>query len=86
MASTGYALAPYIDSKEIPTTYPLMAPDDLTQRQRAKWIVRTGWNGQPAESPAWGVCLPDLKHRKVTVIALDYRLRMGIYGRFPEDL
>jgi branched-chain amino acid transport system substrate-binding protein len=32
MASTGYALAPYIDSKEIPMTYPIMAPDDLTQR------------------------------------------------------
>ena len=44
MASTGYALMPYIDSKEIPMTYPIMAPDDLTQRQRAKWIVRTGWN------------------------------------------
>ena len=26
MASTAYALAPYIDSKEIPMTYPLMAP------------------------------------------------------------
>ena len=50
MASTGYALAPYIDSKEIPMTYPIMAPDDLTQRKRAKWIVRTGWNAQQAQA------------------------------------
>ena len=36
MASTGYALQPYVDGKKIPTLYPVMAPDDITQRKRAK--------------------------------------------------
>ena len=42
MASTAYALAPYIDSKEIPMTYPIMSADDITQRKIPKWVVRTG--------------------------------------------
>ena len=44
LASTGYALHPYVDSQKIPTTYPVMSSDDLTQRKPAKWVVRTGWN------------------------------------------
>src|SRR5512139_98343 len=51
MASTGYALPPYIDGKEIPMTYPIMAPEDITQRQRPKWIVRTGWNSSQPNHP-----------------------------------
>jgi branched-chain amino acid transport system substrate-binding protein len=31
MASMAYALAPYIDSKEIPMTYPIMSADDITR-------------------------------------------------------
>ena len=45
LSSTGYALAPYIDSMQIPMVYPVVSADDLTQRRRSKWIVRTGWSG-----------------------------------------
>lgn len=72
LASTGYALAPYIDSKEIPMTYPIMAPDDLTQRQRAKWIVRTGWNSSQPNHALGDYAFHTLKHRKVSIMALDY--------------
>ena len=44
LASTGYALHPFADAAKIPTTYPVMSSDDLTQRKPAKWVVRTGWN------------------------------------------
>jgi len=36
MASTGYALMPYVDAKKIPAMYVIMASDDLTQRKRGK--------------------------------------------------
>jgi len=88
MASTGYALAPYIDSKEIPMTYPLMAPDDLTQRQRAKWIVRTGWNSSQPNHALGEYAYQVLKHRKVTVVALDYAFgwecSAGFHRTFEE--
>ena len=41
MASTGYALMPYVDQKKIPAIYCIMASDDLTQRERGKWTSGT---------------------------------------------
>ncbi len=38
MASTGYALKPYVDRKKIPAVYAVMASDDLTQREQGKWM------------------------------------------------
>jgi branched-chain amino acid transport system substrate-binding protein len=84
MASTGYALMPYIDSKEIPMTYPIMAPDDLTQRQRAKWIVRTGWNSSQPNHPFGEYAYHSLKLRKIAVIALDYAFGWENVGGFQK--
>ena len=84
MASTGYALAPYIDSKEIPMTYPIMAPDDLTQRQRAKWIVRTGWNSSQPNHPLGEYTYKTLKHKKATIMGLDYAFGWESAGGFQK--
>jgi branched-chain amino acid transport system substrate-binding protein len=84
MASSGYALAPYIDSKEIPMTYPVMAPDDLTQRQRAKWIVRTGWNGSQPSHPLGEYAFKTLKFKKVSTIGLDYAFGWEVIGGFQR--
>jgi branched-chain amino acid transport system substrate-binding protein len=84
MASTGYALAPYIDSKEIPMTYPIMAPDDLTQRQIPKWIVRTGWNSSQPNHPLGEYAYQVLKLRKVVIVALDYAFGWENAGGFQK--
>ncbi len=84
MASTGYALAPYIDSKDIPMTYPVMAPDDLTQRQRAKCIVRTGWNSSQPNHALGEYAYQTLKHRKVAIIGLDYAFGWECAGGFQK--
>ena len=84
MASTGYALAPYIDSKEIPMTYPVMAPEDLTQRQRPKWIVRTGWNASQPNHPMGEYAYQTLKLRKVAVMSLDYAFGWECVGGFQK--
>lgn len=84
MASTGYALAPYIDSKEIPMTYPIMAPDDLTQRKRAKWIVRTGWNASQPSHPFGEYAYHVLKFRKISLMGLDYAFGWECAGGFQK--
>jgi branched-chain amino acid transport system substrate-binding protein len=84
MASTGYALMPYIDSKEIPTTYPIMAPDDLTQRKRAKWIVRTGWNSSHSNHPLGEYAYQVLKMRKVVIVGLDFAFGWECAGGFQK--
>jgi len=84
LASTGYALAPYIDSKEIPMTYPIMAPDDLTQRQRAKWIVRTGWNSSQPNHALGEYTYKTLKYKKAVIMGLDYAFGWESAGGFQK--
>jgi branched-chain amino acid transport system substrate-binding protein len=72
MASTAYALAPYIDSKEVPMTYPIMSADDITQRKIPKWIVRTGWSSSQPHQPFGEYAYKVLKFRKVSLIAYDF--------------
>src|SRR5881397_470646 len=51
LAATGYAIAPYLEQNKIPTIYPVMAPDDITQRKPVRWIVRTALTGsQPTHA------------------------------------
>ena len=72
MASTAYAIAPYIDSKEIPMTYPIMSADDITQRRIPKWIVRTGWSSSQPHQPFGEYAYNVLKFKKVSIVAYDF--------------
>ena len=84
MASTGYALQPYVDSKKIPTNYPVMAPDDLTQRKRAQWIVRTGWTSSQPSHPFGEYAYKELGYRKVATIGYDYAFGWEVIGGFQK--
>ena len=84
LASTGYTLAPYIDSKEIPMTYPIMAPDDLTQRRRAKWIIRTGWNSSQPSHPFGEYAYQVLNFRRVVILGEDFAFGWESSGGFQR--
>jgi len=67
-----YALLPYIDARKIPTLSPTVAAEDLTQRRRSAWVVRTGWSaGQPAQ-PFGRWVRETLKYKKMATIAQDF--------------
>jgi branched-chain amino acid transport system substrate-binding protein len=84
MASTAYALAPYIDSKEIPMTYPIMSADDITQRKIPKWIIRTGWASCQPHQVFGEYAYNALKYRKVAVIAYDFAFGWECVGGFHK--
>lgn len=84
LASSGYALAPYIDSVKIPMVYPVVSADDLTQRRRSKWIVRTGWTSSQPNHPFGEYAYHTLKMRKVATIALDYAFGWESVGGFQR--
>jgi len=84
MASTAYALAPYIDSKEIPMTYPIMSADDITQRKIPKWIVRTGWSSSQPHQPFGEYAYNVLKFKKIAVVAYDFAFGWECVGGFHE--
>jgi branched-chain amino acid transport system substrate-binding protein len=84
LAPTGYALHPFVESARIPTTFPLIASDDLTQRKAAKWIVRTGATAsQPMHAFAdWTV--KSTKHRRVVALSLDHAYSWEALGGFQR--
>ena len=84
MASTAYALAPYVDSKGIPMTYPIMSADDITQRKIPKWIVRTGWSSSQPHQPFGDYAYKTLKFRKVSLIAYDFAFGWECVGGFHK--
>ena len=84
LASTGYALQPYVDKKKIPTNYPVMAPDDLTQRKLAKWIIRTGWTSSQPSHPFGEYAYKVLGYRKIVTIGFDYAFGWEVIGGFQN--
>src|SRR5213083_166251 len=72
LANVGYALQPYVDGQRIPTTFPVIAADDITQRKPAKWIVRTGWTTSQPMHPFAEWVIKNTKYRKVAFIGMDY--------------
>jgi branched-chain amino acid transport system substrate-binding protein len=84
LSSTGYALAPYIDTMRIPMLYPVVSADDLTQRRRSKWIVRTGYTGSQPNHAFGEYAYHTLKLRKVATIALDYAFGWESVGGFER--
>ena len=50
-AAVGYAIAPFVTEKKFPTLFPIVSSEDITQRKRSQYIVRTGWtSAQPSGS------------------------------------
>jgi branched-chain amino acid transport system substrate-binding protein len=67
-----YAVLPYIEARKLPTLSPTVAAEDLTQRRRSAYVVRTGWSaGQPAH-PFGRWVYETLKYRKIAIVAQDF--------------
>jgi branched-chain amino acid transport system substrate-binding protein len=84
LSSTGYALAPYIDAAGVPMLYPVVSADDLTQRKRSQWIVRTGWTASQPNHAFGEYAYRTLGLRKVATIALDYAFGWESVGGFER--
>ncbi len=84
MASTGYALMPYVDAKKIPALYVIMASDDLTQRKPGKYMVRTGWSSSQPSHPFGVYAAKELGLRKVVTIGYDYAFGWEVVGGFQR--
>jgi branched-chain amino acid transport system substrate-binding protein len=84
LASTGYALHPYVDSVKIPTTYPVMSSDDLTQRKPARWVVRTGWNSSQSTHAFGEWVAKNLKYKKIATVGFDYAFGWESVGGFQR--
>ncbi len=87
-AAIGYAIAPYVDQKKIPTIHPIVAADDLTQRKRSPWIIRPSWASSQPSHPFGKWVYDNLGYRKIAMIGYDFafgwEVAAGFHRTFEE--
>ncbi|PYM36466.1 MAG: ABC transporter substrate-binding protein [Candidatus Rokuibacteriota bacterium] len=84
LSNVAYALVPYIEQQGIPTLYPINSADDLTQRRRPRWLVRTGFSAGGNMHPFGEYAAKVLGYRKVATIGLDYAFGWETVGGFHK--
>ncbi|MGH7389354.1 MAG: ABC transporter substrate-binding protein [Candidatus Rokuibacteriota bacterium] len=84
-AHVGLALASKADEFKIPMIFPVVAADDLTQRKRAKFLVRTGWSSSQPSHPFGAWVAKTLGYKKVVTIASDYAFGWEVVGGFQRS-
>jgi branched-chain amino acid transport system substrate-binding protein len=87
-AAVGYAIAPYLDEKKVPTIYPVVSSEDITQRKRSPYIVRTGWSSAQPSHPFGKWVSENLKYKKIAMIGYDFafgwEVAAGFHRTFEE--
>ncbi len=84
LSNVAYALVPYIEAQGIPTIYPINSADDLTQRRRPKWLIRTGFSAGGNMHPFGEYAARVLGYRKVVMVSLDYAFGWEVAGGFHK--
>jgi branched-chain amino acid transport system substrate-binding protein len=83
-AAVGYAIAPYLHEKKVASIYPVVSSEDLTQRKRSPYIVRTGWSsGQPSH-PFGQWVYENLKYKKIAMIGYDFAFGWEVAAGFQR--
>jgi branched-chain amino acid transport system substrate-binding protein len=80
----GYALAPKAEEYRIPTLITVAASDDLTQRLKYRWVVRTGWASSQPSHPFGEYAAKTLGYKKVAVVGSDYAFAWEVVGGFQK--
>jgi branched-chain amino acid transport system substrate-binding protein len=80
----GYAMAPKVEEYRIPALVTVAASDDLTQRLKYRWVVRTGWASSQPSHPFGEYAAKTLGYKKVAVIGSDYAFAWEVVGGFQK--
>ncbi|HEV8307604.1 MAG TPA: ABC transporter substrate-binding protein [Methylomirabilota bacterium] len=83
-AAVGYAVAPYIDSKKVPAIFPIVSAEDITQRKRSPYIVRTGWSSAQPSHPFGKWVYDNLGYKKIAMIGYDFAFGWEVAGGFQR--
>src|SRR5213592_3229418 len=81
-AAVGYAIRDYIDSKKLPAIFPIVSGEDITQRKRSPYIVRTGWTSAQPMHPFGTWVYENLKYRKIAMIGYDFAFGWEVAAGF----
>jgi len=84
LASSGYALLPYVNQQKIPNLMPITSADDLTQRKASEYIIRTGWTSSQPSHPFGEWVYKTLGYKKIAAIGLDYSFGWEVLDGFQR--
>ena len=65
--------------------FTVAASDDLTQRLKYQWVIRTGWASSQPSHPFGEYAFKTLGYRKVAVIGSDYAFGWEVVGGFQRS-
>src|SRR5437016_8875329 len=85
LSNVAYALVPYVEQQGIPTLYPINSADDLTQRKRPRWLIRTGFSAGGNMHPFGEYAAKTLGYKKIVTIGLDYAFGWETVGGFHRS-
>src|SRR5262249_13807878 len=83
-AAVGYAVAGYVTDKKVPTIFPIVSAEDITQRKRSAYIVRTGWTSAQPSQPFGKWVYDHLGYRKRAMCGSDFAVGWEVAGGFQR--
>jgi branched-chain amino acid transport system substrate-binding protein len=83
-AAVGYAVTPYLHEKKVASIYPIVSSEDITQRKRSPYIVRTGWSSAQPSHPFGKWVYENLKYKKIAVIGYDFAFGWEVVAGFQR--
>lgn len=84
LSSCLYQIAPLVEQCQIPFVVVSAGADDVTQRKRKKWIVRTCYTGSQPSHPFGEYVAKKLGYKRVVTIASDYAYGYEVVGGFQQ--
>lgn len=83
-AAVGSALAHYINEHHLPTVYPIVSSDNLTQRKMSPYIIRTGWTSSQVTMPLGYYAYHNLGYRRIVTIGYAFSFGYQIVAGFQD--
>ena len=83
-AAVGYAIAPYVTEKKLPTLFPIVSSEDITQRKRSEYIVRTGWTSAQPSHPFGKYAHDTLRYKRIAMIGYDFSFGWEVAAGFQR--
>ena len=84
LAFEGYAVRDYAHDNKTPLFLPIVAADDLTQRQSSPYIVRMIWTSSQPNHPFGEYAFKELGYRKIVTVGQDYAFGWENVGGFQR--
>lgn len=85
LANVLYKVAPVADSLGVPLVDCVSGADDITQRKRMKWVIRTSWTSSSPTHPFGEYAAKTMHIKKVVTIASDYAYGYEVVGGFQQS-